>query len=37
MFLTVFNSFQIYVISTHLKLCVAAATHNFKWVEITYI
>ena len=25
------------VISTHLKLCLATATHNFKWVKITYI
>ena len=25
---------QIWVISTHLKLWMAAARHNFKWVEI---
>ena len=25
---------RIWVISTHLKLCVATATHNFKWVKI---
>ena len=25
---------QIWIISTHLKLCLATATHNFKWVEI---
>ena len=24
----------IAVIFTHLKLCLAAATHNFKWVKI---
>ena len=23
--------------STHLKLCLATATHNFKWVKITHI
>ena len=23
-------------IFTHLKLCLATATHNFKWVEITH-
>ena len=23
--------------STHLKLCLATATHNFKWVNITFI
>ena len=23
------------LISTHLKLCLATATHNFKWVKIT--
>ena len=22
---------------THLKLCLATATHNFMWVKITYI
>ena len=24
-------------IFTHLKLCVATATHNFKWVKIIHI
>ena len=24
-------------IFTHLKLCVATATHNFKWAKITHI
>ena len=24
-------------IFTHLKLCLATATHNFKWVKITQI
>ena len=24
-------------ISTHLKLCLTTATHNFKWVKITHI
>ena len=24
-------------IYTHLKLCLATATHNFKWVKITCI
>ena len=28
---------QIIWILTHLKLCLATATHNFKWVEITHI
>ena len=28
---------QIIWIFTHLKLCLATATHNFKWVEITHI
>ena len=22
---------------THLKVCLGTATHNFKWVQITYI
>ena len=22
---------------THVKLCLATAIHNFKWVEITHI
>ena len=26
-----------YLIFTHLKLCFATATHNFKWVKITHI
>ena len=25
------------LIFTHLKLCLAIATHNFKWVEIAHI
>ena len=25
-----------YLIFSHLKLCLATATHNFKWVEITH-
>ena len=24
-------------IVTHLKLCLANATHNFKWIKITHI
>ena len=24
-------------IFTHYKLCIATATHNFKWVKITHI
>ena len=24
-------------IFTHLKLCLATATHNFKWVKITHV
>ena len=24
-------------ILTHLKLCLATATHNFKWVEIEWL
>ena len=24
----------IYLIFTHLKLCLATATHNFKWLKI---
>ena len=26
-----------YYIFTHFKLCLATATHNFKWVKITHI
>ena len=26
-----------YIIFTNLKLCLATATHNFKWVKITHI
>ena len=31
--------FAHYLISifTHLKLCLASATHNFKWVKITHV
>ena len=25
-----------YLIFTHLKLCLATATHNFKWVKISH-
>ena len=28
---------QCILIFTHLKLCLATATHNFKWVKITHI
>ena len=28
---------QIIVIFTHLKLCLADAIHNFKWVKIIQI
>ena len=28
---------QIWKFFTHLKLCIATATHNFKWVRITHI
>ena len=31
-----FPLYQIWI-STHLKLCLATATHNFKWVKITNI
>ena len=24
-------------IFTHLKLCIATATHNFKWLKITHV
>ena len=27
----------IYSILTHMKLCLATAIHNFKWVKITDI
>ena len=27
----------IYLIFTHLKLCLATAIHNFKWVKISHI
>ena len=30
------KSYLIYIL-THLKLCLATATRNFKWVEITLI
>ena len=26
---------NLFVNSTNLKLCIATATHNFKWVKIT--
>ena len=28
---------NIIKIFTHLELCLATATHNFKWVENTHI
>ena len=28
---------QIWIIFTHLKLCIASARHNFKWVKIIQI
>ena len=27
---------RIISILTHLKLCLATATHNFKWMQITH-
>ena len=30
------KSYIIYIF-TNLKLCLATATHNFKWVNITHI
>ena len=35
--LTLFPLRYLFKIFTHLKLCLAAAIHNFKWVEIPYI
>ena len=29
-------SYRIYIF-THLKLCLATGTHNFKWVKITHV
>ena len=34
---TVISQISKIFIYTHLKLCVATATHNFKWVEMTTI
>ena len=33
-----FNPYPVFIyIFTHLKLCLATAIHNFKWVKITHI
>ena len=35
--ISIFQNFQIFknlFINTHLKLCLADASHNFKWVKI---
>ena len=32
-----FPAETIIKIFTHLKLCLAAASHNFKWLKITHI
>ena len=31
-----FHGYKIWIF-THLKLCLATAIHNFKWVKITHI
>ena len=31
-----FQIVQIWVISSHLKLWLAVARHNFKWLEIKF-
>ena len=31
------NRWELHFFFTHLKLGVATATHNFKWVKITHI
>ena len=36
-FLTLKASTHAILIFTHLKLCLATATHNCKWVKITHI
>ena len=35
--LTLCPASNLSLLFTHLKLCLAAATHNFKWVKITHI
>ena len=33
--LTFFQLIYLILIFTHLKLCLATATHNFKWMKVT--
>ena len=35
--LTLYPPNYLFVIFTHLKLCLADAIHNFKWVKIIKI
>ena len=35
-YLTIYPLRYLILISTHLKLCLAIATHNFKWLKITH-
>ena len=35
--LTIFPPCYRILIFTHLKLCLATPTHNFKWVKITFV
>ena len=37
MCISLYPATLIYLIFNHLKLCLATATHNFKWMKITDI